>query len=144
MLTQIKGLAASAALLGLLGMGGHPRADAAAPHLTLPCSPFPPSAAQPVVTCRLAGDGFARREKLAITYRVEIQWMQGTRTQNHQQVTTYRRRALTDGRGRFQRPPFSFAVPTGTGVQVWKIAVQVQVNGERGDHATISSIGIAD
>jgi hypothetical protein len=141
---QMKGLAVGAVLLGVLSLGGSALAGAPAPRLSFPCSTIPPAAAQPEVTCRLAGHGFAPREKLAIAYRVEIQWMQGAHTQNHVQVTTYRRRAVTDGHGSFERPPFSFTIPTGTGVRVWKIAVQVQVNGERGDHAAISTVGMAD
>jgi hypothetical protein len=70
--------------------------------------------------------------------------MQGAHNQNHMQAMTYRRSAVTDGHGSFARPPFSFTVPTGSDVRVWKISVQVQVNGERGDHVTSSTVGIAD
>ena len=97
MTAHLRGLAAGAVLLGVLGLGGNARATAPSPRLAFPCSTIPPSATHPVVTCELAGHGFAHREKLAITYRVEIQWMQGVRDQNHKQITTYRRSALTDG-----------------------------------------------
>lgn len=143
MTTRLTGLVACVVLLAIPGPGGNAVA-APAPRLTFPCSAIPPSAAHPVVTCRLAGHGFARREHLAITYRVEIRWMQGVRNQNHKQFTTLRRAAETDGQGRFQRPPFSFTIPTGPDVRVWRIGVQVQVDGARGDQAATSTVGQAD
>jgi hypothetical protein len=144
MTAHFRGLAAGASLLGALVLGGGARASVPAPHITFRCGAIPPSEMRPVVTCRLAGQGFAPREMLAITYRVENKWMQGARRQNHSRITAYRRRARTDGRGSFARPPFSFVVPTGADVQVWKIAVRVQVTGERNDHAEAEIIGMAD
>jgi hypothetical protein len=141
---SLKGCAVGALLLGLLNFGGSAVAAAPAPRLTLPCSAIPPSAAHPVVTCRLTGQGFAPHETLAITYRVEIQWMQGMRNHNHKQIITQRRHAVTDGHGNFRRPPFSFEVPSGGDMRVWKVGVYVQIHGERGDHAATSTIGVAD
>jgi hypothetical protein len=132
---------AGLALAGALGLGGS-RSALAAPRLSLPCWNLPPSTAHPVVTCRLAGQGFAHRAHLRITYRVEVQWMQGGT--NHHQTTAYQRTAIADAHGAFRRPYFWYTFPTGPNVRVWSLWVQAVVTDARGDHTDIRVGGQAD
>ncbi len=149
MTTRIKILAIGATLACVLGMSGFPtgasaHALSAKPRLSFHCSNIPPNSVDPIVTCRLAGQGFYRGERLHITYRVELKWMQGAQNQNHQRIALYHRTGLTDEHGDFRRPTFSFTAPTGSDVRLWFIGVKAEVTGVRGDHASVLVSGVAD
>ncbi len=121
--------------IALLAVGST-QVAAAGPRATFPCMNFAKLHKTGIVSCQLNGTKFHASEQVSVTYRLEIDWKQGSK--NQQKVVVYHHSSSTDRHGTFKRPPLQFKLPAGNAV---RFAVQVTLVGTRGDHVTVITRG---
>lgn len=129
----VKWVAAVALALGAT-VGTTESVRAAPAALSLRCA-LPDS--RQIVGCSLTGRGFHPRERLRLTYTVTFTAL--PRRHGHLQRQVYVRTTMSDGHGRFARPPLRFGV-----VRYHEsYRLTATAAGASGDRASITYVAIA-